>query len=163
MTSIAKAASLYEQDFLRWSTEQAETLRDLARAGTNLPLDWENLAEEVESLGISQRKELRSRIATIIEHLLKLELSPAAEPRAGWGDTVDRERREIEVLLEASPSLRRETPALIEIETRRGKLLVARSLERHGEATPQVLAAVEAISFTAEEVLGGVGQDSHGA
>ena len=86
------AARLYEQDFVRWTEEQSRALRDAAGLGTNLPLDWENLAEEVESLGRSQRHELRSRIAVILEHLLKLERSPAADPRRGWMETIVRER-----------------------------------------------------------------------
>lgn len=73
-------AKLNEEDFVRWTEAQAATLRKAACLGINLPLDWENLAEEIDSLGRSQRRELRSRIATIIEHLLKLQCSPAAEP-----------------------------------------------------------------------------------
>ena len=61
--------TLYDEDFVRWSEEQSRALREAARSGVNLPLDWENLAEEVESLGRSQRRELRSRIAVILEHL----------------------------------------------------------------------------------------------
>ena len=49
----ANAAQLYEEDFVRWTEEQSSALRDAPRLGTNLPLDWENLAEEVESLGKS--------------------------------------------------------------------------------------------------------------
>ena len=71
------ATQLYERDFVRWTEEQSRALRDAAGIGTNLPLDWENLAEEIESLGQSQRHELRSRIAVILEHLLKLEHSTA--------------------------------------------------------------------------------------
>src|SRR6267143_2077406 len=102
----ASAARLYEQDFVRWTEEQSSALRDAARIGTNLPLDWENLAEEVESLGRSQRHELRSRIAVILEHLLKIERSPAADPRRGWMETITRERSDIELVLNDSPSLR---------------------------------------------------------
>lgn len=63
-------------------------------------------------MGRSQRRELRSQLATIIEHLLKLQYSNAPEPRAGWIETIGQERREIERLLEDSPSLRRELVAL---------------------------------------------------
>src|SRR5215210_6799628 len=100
------AAQLYEQDFVRWTEVQAEALRDAARSGANLPLDWDNLTEEVESLGRSERRELRNRLVTVMEHLLQLEYSPATDPRAGWRDTVKRERRSIEHLLEDSPSLK---------------------------------------------------------
>jgi len=84
------AARLYEKDFFRWTEQQSSALREAARSTTNLPLDWENLAEEVESLGRSQRHELRGRIAVILEHLLKLEHSPANDPRRGWMETIAR-------------------------------------------------------------------------
>ena len=107
-------AELYEEDFLLWTKEQARLLREAAERGVNLPLDWENLAEEVESLGRSDRRELRSRIATIIEHLLKLEHSSAREPREGWRNTVDRSRREAKLILKESPSLRNDVPELLD-------------------------------------------------
>jgi Domain of unknown function DUF29 len=83
---MAKAGALYEQDFFLWTKEQAAALR-LAK-NSNLPLDWENLAEEIESLGKSDRRELRSQIRRILRHLLKLEATPSVEPRAGWRSTV---------------------------------------------------------------------------
>src|SRR3954470_5735337 len=73
--------SLYDRDFFLWTQEQAEALRRAAREGSNLPLDWENLAEEIESLGRSFKNSLQSRIAQIIIHLWKLACSPATEPR----------------------------------------------------------------------------------
>ncbi len=76
---MSGAAPLYEEDFVRWTEQQSRALREAAEVGTNLPLDWENLAEEVESLGASQRRELRSRLAVILEHLMKLQHSPATD------------------------------------------------------------------------------------
>ena len=87
------AAELYDDDFLLWTREQSKLLREAAERRVNFPLDWENLAEEIESLGNSLRSELRSRLRTIIEHLLKLEHSAAREPRNGWIETVERNAR----------------------------------------------------------------------
>ena len=79
------AAQLYEEDFARWTEQQSSALREAAGIGADLPLDWENLAEEIESLGRSQRSELRSRLAVILEHLMKLEHSPAIDRApVGW-------------------------------------------------------------------------------
>ncbi len=100
------AGRLYEEDFVLWAEDQAAALRRAAGAGSNLALDWENLAEEIESLSISQRRELRSRLDVILEYLVKLEQSPATDPRAGWISTIDRERSSIQYLLANSPSLR---------------------------------------------------------
>src|SRR5580700_4180310 len=108
---MPKTNELYDRDFFLWTQERAAALR--AVKNSNLPLDWENLAEEIESLGKSDRRELRSQITRVLRHLLKLEASSAGQPRAGWRTTIDEARTEIEGLLEDSPSLRRETQALI--------------------------------------------------
>ena len=91
---MAKLKALYDEDFVRWTEEQAAALQQAK--GSNLPLDWENLAKEIESLGRSDRRELRSQITRILRHLLKLEVSPAAESRAGWRSTIRDAQSEIE-------------------------------------------------------------------
>jgi hypothetical protein len=53
---MADASGLYDQDFFLWTQEQAAALR--RAKDSNLPLDWENLAEEIECLGKSDRREL---------------------------------------------------------------------------------------------------------
>ena len=83
---MPKGAELYDQDFFLWTEEQAAALR--RAKSSNLPLDWENLAEEIESLGKSDRRELTSQIRRILRHLLKLEASPATRPHAGWRSTI---------------------------------------------------------------------------
>ena len=100
-------ATLYDTDFHAWTQEQAAKLRALVAARSNLDLDLENIAEEIESVGASDRRELHSRLARIIEHLLKLEDSTLGEPRHGWKSSVRAERTSLERLLEQSPSLRR--------------------------------------------------------
>jgi Domain of unknown function DUF29 len=122
------SAQLYEEDFVRWTEQQAAALREAAAAGTNLPLDWENLAEEIDSLGRATRRELRSRIATIIEHLLKLECSTAAAPRRSWRDTIARERNSTEDLLEENPSLRNQVADMVVGEFSRTARLVVDGL-----------------------------------
>jgi hypothetical protein len=144
------AAQLYEEDFVRWTEQQSRALRDAAGVGTNLPLDWENLAEEIESLGRSQRHELRSRIAVIIEHLLKLEHSPAIDPRRGWMETISRERLNIEYLLEDSPSLGGELGPMIEKLKPRVARLATASLFGYGETVKELPLP----NYTEQQVLG---------
>src|SRR3954468_5676892 len=103
----------YDGDLALWAEDQARALRSAAQARINLPIDWENVAEEIESLGKSQGRELASRIGTIMVHLMKLQASPATEPRAGWRETVIEQRNEIRRLMEDSPSLRRSVESAI--------------------------------------------------
>jgi len=145
---------LYEEDFVRWTEQQAAALRETAGLGTNLPLDWENLAEEIDSLGRSLRHELRSRIAVIVEHLLKLECSPATDPRRGWMETIGRERLEIELLLDDAPSLKGDVPSLVPAEMARAARYAFQALRRHGEETAAVVTKLAAASYTEEQVLG---------
>jgi hypothetical protein len=149
---MTKISELYDRDFFLWTQEQAAALRAVRKS--NLPLDWDNLAEEIESLGTSQRTELNSQVRRILRHLLKLEASPAADPRAGWRTTVRDARIEIEDLLEASPSLRREIDAVVNRQNTSAAKLAAHDLEDHGEPAEAVWARVEKGGFTAEQVLG---------
>ena len=143
----SEAGELYDRDFVLWTEAQAAALR---RAGnSNLPLDWQNLAEEIESLGKSDRRELRSQIRRILHHLLKLKFSPAEEPRAGWRATITEARNEIDGLLEDSPSLRREIDDLIGKQLPAAVRLAAADLSLYGEQ-----ARFDQGGFTAEQVLG---------
>jgi hypothetical protein len=149
---MPKTKELYHQDFLLWTEEQATALR--RARGSNLPLDWDNLAEEVESLGTSQRTELNSQVRRILRHLFKLEASPAAGPRAGWRTTVRDARIEIEDLLEGSPSLRREIDAVVKRQSPSAAKLAGYDLEDHGEPAEAVWERLEKGGYTAEQVLG---------
>jgi Domain of unknown function DUF29 len=109
---------------------------------------------EIASLGRSQRRELRSRIANIIEHLLKLEHSPAVEPRLNWIETIGRERREIERLLEDSPSLRDELALAVAAEWQRTARFVSDLLIERGELNPGTSFAFLDSGYAVEQVLG---------
>ena len=79
--------------------------------------DLENIAEEIDSLGRSQSRELESRVIQIMEHLLKLQLAPEETRHLNsrlWRAAIERQRREIQRLFKASPSLRsRVNPELL--------------------------------------------------
>jgi len=97
-----EALSLYEQDFLLWSEDTATKLK--TRDFENL--DLENLIEEVESLGRSDRKELLSRLVVIFEHLFKRLYVQLPHDYNGWERTVRTQRTELIILLKGSPSLK---------------------------------------------------------
>jgi hypothetical protein len=91
-------ADLYETDYYRWLEEQAELLRE----GRTEDLDVANLIEEFEELAVGERASVESHAETVIEHLLKLEHSPAERPRRGWRLTVARHRGRLAKRLTAS-------------------------------------------------------------
>jgi hypothetical protein len=97
-------AALYERDFHAWCMEQAARLRARARPGANDGLDYENLAEEIESLGRSDRRAIKSHLRVLIAHLLKWRVQ--AERRGpSWATTINNARTQIQDLLSDSPSL----------------------------------------------------------
>jgi hypothetical protein len=89
---------LYDKDFYAWSRRQAELLR----AERFSDLDLGRLIEEVEDLGETVYRSVRSRMRTIIEHLLKLEHSPASEPKRGWRETIRTQRADLDEDLSAA-------------------------------------------------------------
>jgi hypothetical protein len=120
----------YDTDFLAWTEEQARLLREASRERISTPIDWENVAEEIESMGRSELRAVESALVRVIEHLLKLEYSPAADPRGDWKVSVLEHRDRIARDLSASPSLRgRIDPADI---YRTGRKIAALGLERDG-------------------------------
>lgn len=150
--SDGPSVDLYRQDFHAWATEQARALhragegraRGDARALRDAlsTLDFENLSEELAGLGRSELRELRHRLATVVEHLLKLQFSPATDPRAGWRSTVQRGRVEIARLLEDSPSLKAELPASLDKAKADAAELVPAELADRGEAPVKGLEAL---------------------
>ncbi len=93
--------NLYEKDFYAWSQENARLIRERKFS----ELDVENIAEEIEAMGKRDRRELVSRLAVLLMHLLKWQYE--AEYRSkSWKTTIVTQRAEIDRLLKDSPSLR---------------------------------------------------------
>jgi Domain of unknown function DUF29 len=126
-TRIKPAQNLYEEDLYLWSQAQAALLR----AGRFDELDLENLIEEVEDVGGALKRSVRSRVRTIIEHLLKLEHSPATDPRLGWRSTIRTQRSGLADDL--TPSLRRDLPDELPELYLRARHDADGSLRDHGE------------------------------
>lgn len=92
---------LYDQDFYDWTQEQARALRE--RRFTDL--DIENIAEELETLGRSERSEIRSRLQVLLTHLLKWRYQPERRS-SSWRGTLDEQRYRLSENLRENPSLR---------------------------------------------------------
>ena len=146
--------ALYDEDFAAWARQQAKALRAAARGGANQVLDWKHLAEEIEDLGDSDRSMIASHLMGIIQHLVKLEFSPAIDPRRGWRRSIRLARLQIERRLERNPSLKRELGGMIEAETKRGIALSISDLEEYQELDEIGAIAVRRSRYTQEQVLG---------
>ena len=93
--------SLHDNDFYAWSLEQAALLR----AGRGGEADLATIAEEIESMGKTEKRELVSRLTVLLLHLLKLERQPAGRSNP-WRLSIANARDEIADLLDDNPSLK---------------------------------------------------------
>jgi hypothetical protein len=98
---ITSGSDLYEQDFHLWIQTTAELLKQ--KNFTQLDLD--NLIEEIETMGRSEKKALRNNLEVVLMHLLKYKYQ--AEKRSGsWRATIREHRKRIRQALQESPSLK---------------------------------------------------------
>ncbi len=77
-------ATLYDTDILVWSEQQADLLRRLARGERVNDVDWENVVEEVESVGRSEFQAVESLLDVALTHLLAVFTAPSAESVPHW-------------------------------------------------------------------------------
>jgi hypothetical protein len=96
-------SATYDGDVVAWANEQAALLR----AGKYHLLDTEHIADEVEDVGKSEERELASRMAVLIAHLLKWAFQPERRGRS-WRATIALQRKAIERRLTKTPSLKPE-------------------------------------------------------
>ena len=69
----------YDDDILLWSEHQAELLRRMAAGErVNDQVYWENVAEEIESVGRTERRACESHLVQALLHDLKAEAWPLA-------------------------------------------------------------------------------------
>ncbi len=101
---------LYQKDYYGWLQENARLIRE----GNFSEIDTENLIEELESMGKSEKRELSSRLTILLLHLLKWQYQPHKNKGNSWRSTIRTQRNEIEIELSDSPSLRREVPDFVE-------------------------------------------------
>ena len=94
-------SSLYDTDFYAWANQQAELLR----AGRLSAADIEHIAEEIESMGKTEKRELVNRLGVLLLHLLKWQFQPERKG-SSWQSTVRVQRRDLARLLRDNPSLK---------------------------------------------------------
>ncbi len=101
--------SLYGSDFYAWTQQQAQLLRNHQLND----LDLLHLAEEIEDMGRSEKRELESRLEILLMHLLKWQFQPHLRSRS-WQLTIKEQRLRLERHLADNPSLKTVLPSYLE-------------------------------------------------
>lgn len=99
----------YEKDFFKWTKAQAHLLKQ----GKFEKLDLDNLIEEIESLGRSDKRSLKSHCIVLLQHMLKVQCQPNKKTPS-WDKSIRNARIEIALILEDSPSLKEGISEIIE-------------------------------------------------
>ena len=128
----SRNAPLYEGDFVAWLKDQAQR----ARRGETEDLDLENIAEELEGMVRSDRREIRSRLAVLLTHLLKC-ATHSKRFSSGWLGTIAEQRDGIADLVEDSPSLRNYPAEILERCYPKARRAAARQMRLPESALPE--------------------------
>lgn len=91
----------YDKDVIAWAQEQAQLLR----SGRFDALDIEHIAEEIEDVGKSEKRELASRMAVLLTHLLKWQFQ-SGRRGSSWQRTIKEQRKSIALHIKETPSLK---------------------------------------------------------
>jgi hypothetical protein len=94
--------TLYYQDYYLWLEKMAEVLRRRHPE----ELDWNNLLEEIETLGRSEQKAVKSNLRIVLHHLLKWQYQPEKRSQS-WLNSIIEHRQRLQDDFEMSPSLMR--------------------------------------------------------
>jgi hypothetical protein len=100
MNKHARPAATYDSDVHQWAVEQAAHLR----AGRLESLDLEYIAEEIDSVGRSEKREIESRLEVLLMHLLKWRFQPEKRTRS-WQRTISLQRLKLKEVIDENPSL----------------------------------------------------------
>jgi hypothetical protein len=144
-TSQPALSTLYDRDFYLW----LDTTAKLLKGRCFEELDLENLIEEIESIGRSEKRELKSRLITLVEHLLQLKHweSERVYNERGWRNTIIEQRHQVKLTLEDSPSLKQVIPSLFPDCYQNAREIFLQKSDLPAEIVPVVS------PFTPEEVL----------
>ena len=128
-----QAPSLYDTDFYAWANRQAALLR----AGRLGEADIENIAEEIESMGKSEKRELVTRLAVLLMHLLKWRYQPKGRGKS-WRLTIRRQRLDLVDHLADNPSLKSQIKASMASAYQRACIDAAQETRLEPEDFPDV-------------------------
>jgi hypothetical protein len=123
--------TLYDRDFYAWANEQARLLR----SGHLSEADIEHIAEEIESMGKAEKRELVSRLVVLLCHLLKWQYQPERRGKS-WRNTVAYQRLDVADHLADNPSLRTRLGQSVEDAYKRARLAAANETDLDADVFP---------------------------
>jgi hypothetical protein len=98
---VIMSTTLYEKDYYLWLEETVQLLRE----GKLRELDVSNLIEEIEDMGKSEKKAIKSNSRILLMHLLKWKYQPNKRSKS-WKSSIIEHRKRIRDSFEDSPSLK---------------------------------------------------------
>jgi hypothetical protein len=136
----------YDKDVVAWAREQAALLR----AGRLSALDVEHIAQEIEDVGKSEQRELASRMAVLLAHLLKWQYQPGLRSKS-WTRTIGVQRKDVAYVLAQAPSLRAKFDDAAWLDVVWGKAIIAAAdetgLDAFADACPWSMEQVLSAAF----------------
>src|SRR5215472_11756345 len=132
----ASGSELYERDYYAWVQDQVDALRQRRIE----EVDWENVAEEIEDLGKSQRQSIESQMVRFLENLLKLQYAGETIRKnnaRGWHLSARDARLVVRKLLDQNPSLRRQLVGMLPFVYQRGRFAALGKARLPDHAIPE--------------------------
>lgn len=140
---MAVNSNLYETDYYQWTLSNAALLK----AKRFNELDIDNLIEEIENMGRSERRELYSRLTVLLMHLLKWRYQPERRGNS-WKNTIKVQRLNLHKLLAQNPSLKPQQAEMLMEAYEEARLQTAAETDKEESVFP------ESCPFVLEDVLG---------
>src|SRR3954470_14123897 len=134
--------TLYDQDFYAWANEQAPLLR----TGNLSAADIQHIAEEIESMGRAEKRDLVSRLEVLLMHLLKWQSQPDRRGKS-WTNTIRVQRNRLKTHLGDNPSVKPQLPASVQAEYENARIEAASEPALDESVFPEVCA------WSSEQIL----------
>ena len=123
---------LYETDAYTWALRQSDALRRRAVE----EIDWDNVAEEIESVGKTEARELESRLVVLLAHLLKWRFQPARRGNS-WRATIVEQRARLDLHLQENPGLKARRDEILGQAYRIARAIASRETDLPLETFPE--------------------------
>ncbi len=102
LSSATNTANLYDRDYYLWLSHTANLIKE----GKFDEVDAANLIEEIEDMGRSEKKAVKSNLIVVLLHLLKYKYQPEKRTNS-WKASIREHRRRLRDDFRVSPSLKR--------------------------------------------------------